>query len=186
MTSSVAGRRGASFTIAELIGSDENVDGGNHDNNNNNSEVACPLLGNQTDRDFQDIHQMAWHRQPTATNGAFHVYRPTSSTNSNFYQACLNWMRSRGMISDVPVEIPISYRRLFSNFSLARLIQSESFLNHQVGIGLSPETNVDLWTENIISSVYTVYTVYYILFNQITFHICFYLIRVIRSLKSFV
>jgi len=102
MTSSVAGRRGASFTIAELIGSDENVDGGNHDNNNN-SEVAWPLLGNQTDRDFQDIHQMAWHRQPTGTNGAFHVYRPTSSTNSNFYQACLNWMRSRGMINDVPV-----------------------------------------------------------------------------------
>ena len=106
MTSSVAGRRGASFTIAELIGSDEDVDGGNHDNNNsNNSEVAWLPLVNQADRDFEDIRQMAWQRQPTATNGAFHVYRPTSSTNSNFYQACLNWMRSRGMINYVPIEL---------------------------------------------------------------------------------
>jgi len=101
MTSSVAQRRGASFTIAELIGTDSDDDdddaaAGNHDNDNNNSNTEVTPPGNAVERDCGDIHQVAWQHEPTT--GAFHVYRPSSVANNNFYQACLNWMRSRGMI----------------------------------------------------------------------------------------
>jgi len=104
MTSSVARRRGASFTIAELIGSGGGEDavagGGNHDNdddnNNNNNDVARLPLENAVERDCEHICQVPWQHE--LTTGAFHVYRPSSMANNNFYQACLNWMRSRGTI----------------------------------------------------------------------------------------
>jgi len=93
MTSSVAQRRGASFTIAELIGSDAaSEDGGNHDNGDYDISRLATI-----DSGCQDIMQVA--TQCRLTNGAFHAYQPTSIANSNFYQACLSWMRSRGMIN---------------------------------------------------------------------------------------
>jgi len=109
MTSSVARRRGgSSFTIADLIGVDGDADAaastGNHDNENNNNnnnndggdEVMRWSLGGAVERDCWDVRQMDWQRQ--LSTGAFHVYRPSSVANGNFYQACLNWMRARGTI----------------------------------------------------------------------------------------
>ena len=89
MTSWVARRGGcSSFTIAELIGVDTAADSSarnhNNDDNNNNNSVDC-----------RDIRQVDGERQRSA--GAFHLYRPASvHASADFYQACLNWMRSRG------------------------------------------------------------------------------------------
>jgi len=90
MTSSVvARRRGLSFTIAELIGTDtdedDDADAGNHGNRND---------------DCDDVRQVAWQHQQQLTSGAFQIYRPSSvaNGNGNFYQACLEWMRRRGTI----------------------------------------------------------------------------------------
>jgi len=106
MTSSVTRRgAGSSFTIADLIGTDEDSDAGgtgNHDNDNNNNnndgggEVTRCSLGVAAERDCPDIRQVDWQRQ--ISTGAFQVYRPSTLTNNNFYQACLNWMRTRGTI----------------------------------------------------------------------------------------
>ena len=93
MTSSFARRRGSSFTIAELIGNDrdDGVDTSSHDNHNDSDDVTWrPIV-----RDCEVFRREACQHQ--LTSGAFHVYRPPSVANNNFYQACLNWMRRRGM-----------------------------------------------------------------------------------------
>jgi len=100
MTSSVARRRGGtSFTIAELIGDTDAGGTGNHsndDSNNGGDEVRRFSLEGAVERDCGDIRQMDWQSQ--LSSGAFHVYRPSSVASGNFYQACLNWMRSRGRL----------------------------------------------------------------------------------------
>jgi len=106
MTSSFARRRVSSFTIARLIGIDAEedavADAGNHDDD----DVTSRPLGVAVESDCRDVRQAAsWqHRQPNT--GAFHVYRPTSTTDGNFYEACLNWMRSRGTTC---ISIAIAY-----------------------------------------------------------------------------
>ena len=100
MTSSVARLRGgSSFSIAELIGDTDAGGTGNHsndDNNNGGGEVRRCSLGVAVERDCSDIRQVDWKSQ--LTSGAFHIYRPSSVASGNFYQACLNWMRSRGRL----------------------------------------------------------------------------------------
>lgn len=89
-------------TTQELIGTDtdDDVDAGNHDNRNSSSNGGGDVTWRPLERDCEDIrHGLCQHLQ--LTSGAFHVYRPSSVANSNFYQACLNWMRRR-----VPLTIP--------------------------------------------------------------------------------
>ena len=92
-SSSVARRRSAtSFAIADLIGPD--IDAGCDDD----EFAARPQGGVAEERNSRDTLQAALeHCHGATSTGAFHVYRPTSIANGDFYQACYNWIRSRGM-----------------------------------------------------------------------------------------
>ena len=133
MTSSVARRRGSSFTIAELIGTDadEDVDTGNHDNHNDDV-TSCQRL------------QWAWQHQ--LTSGAFHVYRPSPSSvanSNNFYEACLNWMRRRGSVI------------YFCGYRLLELRLTASYFDRPTDVPTSVQNTISFFRDIIVQRIDT-------------------------------